>query len=348
MTYRFDILYSGQYPTHMRSLLIMLASTLHAVSYAQPVLNLTNLQPVVGSTYTFSDAAYQAQGAAGANVTWNFGSLVPTGTPVSFTYVNPTTAEGAINYPGANSAWRSGTGAQAVVNYQSYSASSMQELGTWLGFGYSVFTDPLQQLSFPLTYNTSWSDDYSGTVQLFGTSTISGSLTSTVDAYGTLILPTGTFTNVLRLRTTRSETTTFSGLATTVESQVYYFLKAGFANPLLEVRTTTTTAPGSPPEVEQALRYQSAGNTDIEGTTATSISVAPTITSDLVRVTSPEPFGQDLRVQVIDASGRIIVAPVSVATASVQVDLTLAVPGRYTILLQRPDGRRSTATVIRE
>jgi hypothetical protein len=224
----------------------------------------------------------------------------------------------------------------------------MQELGTWLGFGYSVFTDPLKQLSFPLTYNTTWSDDYSGTVQLFGTSTISGSLTSTVDAYGTLILPTGTFSNVLRMRTTRSETTTFSGLVTTAETEVYYFLKAGFANPLLEVRTTTTTSPGSPPEVEQSLRYQSAGNTDVEVNTAAAISVAPTVTAGLVRITSAEPFGQGLRVQLIDASGRTAEAPFIASTSSLEVDLSRTAPGRYTILLQRPDGSRSISTVIRE
>ncbi len=329
----------------MRFRTLALLAAFPVAAWAQPTLNLGNMQPSIGTTFTFADAAYQSPGAAGANVTWDLSGLIPTTTPVSFTYVDPAATTGAAYYPGATSAWQSGSG---VVNYQAYSSTSLQDLGTWFGLGYVVFNDPIKNLPFPLSYNTSWSDDYAGTAEVFGTTTIDGSLTATVDAYGTLILPAASFTNVLRVRMTKVETTVTAGQTTTIVTESHLYLKAGIANPLLEQRTTTTTPAGGSPVVEQTLTYQLNAVIGLEEVLAApAVTVTPSLTAGPVEVRTSVPAGPGSEFLLLDPLGRIV-RRMAGASLVQYIDLSGEAPGRYALVVAWPDGRRATAPLVRQ
>lgn len=329
----------------MRTPLLSLLSLSAFTTVCQPTLNLGNMQPTVGDTYTRANAAYQAPGPAGVNVTWDFSTVVPVDAPLTLTYVVPSTAPGAANYPTANAAWQTASG---FVNFQQYASTSLQDLGTWFGFGYGVFTDPIKVLAFPCTFNTTWNDNYQGTAQVFGTTIINGSITSTADAYGTLILPSGTFTNVLRVRSTRSETNITADLATTISGETYYFLKAGYSNPLMEIRNTTTTQPGGVPQVEQTLTYMTASSVGTPELAARiPVTVFPTATDGLVVIRTDSPLDGGTEVLLLDGLGRIVHRHVPVPAATLQLDLGTFRPGRYTVVVTWPDGRRSVAAVVR-
>ncbi len=74
----------------------------------------------------------------------------------------------------------------------------------------STYTDPLIDFKFPITYLQQFTDTYqfntvSGGI---GNSTEAGQVDYTVDGYGTIITPVGTFSNVLRIKRMRTATQT--------------------------------------------------------------------------------------------------------------------------------------------
>ncbi|MDV7396316.1 hypothetical protein RZS08_33285, partial [Arthrospira platensis SPKY1] len=73
---------------------------------------------------------------------------------------------------------------------------------------------------FPLHYGDQMSDDIEGTNTVFAggspfVTQRTGTTTTEVDGYGTLITPLGTFNNVLRVKRTESISDSFMGFATT-------------------------------------------------------------------------------------------------------------------------------------
>lgn len=330
---------------HLNALVAFsVAATFSAV--AQPTLNLANLNPSVGSTYVYAEAAYQPPGAGGANVTWNFATLAQ-GTLTTFSYVNPATAPGTSTYPGATSAWDAGSG---LINYQDFDASGANELGTWFdGFGYSYYLNGVKFLSFPLTYNTNWTDTYAGTAEFFGqTNTITGSLSAQVDGWGTLILPSGTYTNVLRIRVTRDETTTGTGVTITADNEFHYYVKAGYANPLLESLDQTTVTNGGDPQVEQSLRFLVGASVGVSEVAADAgFSAWPSVTEDVVQVRANSFLSAGTVLQVLDAVGRSVLTERTAQGATHTLDLSAFAPGRYTIMVIEADGQRAALPLVK-
>jgi len=88
-----------------------------------------------------------------------------------------------------------------------------------------------------LTYNTSFTDFFEATFTS-GTNTVHrhGDVTVLADGYGTLILPTGTFTNVLRVKIVEDYQDDVTGFpATEYDSEIFMWYKQGYHNYLLSI-----------------------------------------------------------------------------------------------------------------
>ncbi|MFC2111555.1 T9SS type A sorting domain-containing protein, partial [Bacteroidota bacterium] len=192
--------------------------------YSQPSLtgalmpspwDITDLHP--------ADTAFVNHGPDGANQTWDFSNIT--------VYFNP---QGYYYYPPAitlyDSAFPTATVALEIAlnlfNYYFYetSPSGYILLGEWSDIWELPYSDPKQALTFPFTYNSTVTDTYGGTSAPYSgtTKTLTGNFTTTCDGYGTLILPSATHTNVLRLKTIDHYTEAYSGPDTPA---VYDFIR---------------------------------------------------------------------------------------------------------------------------
>lgn len=183
-----------------------------SVSAQSTTLTRTNYSVVIGFVLEFkvataATASLVPLATSGAGVTWNCAGLVQNGSipTVTFNTVNPSTTPYASSYPNANQTFTDpNLTSMTGYDYVNLSNDSLSFYGNRKpGQNYEIYMNPEILLKFPFAYTNSYVDNYaknnytsSGTFSSFQT----GSRTVTYDAYGTLILPSGTYSNVARIK----------------------------------------------------------------------------------------------------------------------------------------------------
>lgn len=190
----------------MRKLIFSLTSIAlsHFSTWAQPVATAANVTDFTGEFY-FAEANSFTPGPAGANQTWDFSNLVLTlaGTDTPQVAANTPFAN---QFPTANNCYKfSGMFPPDRYYYQKISADKYEILGLAITAttGDNYTPNPRTFATFPYTFGTAYTDTYRKVNETSDTSA-----TVTYDAYGTLILPTGTYTNVIRQKVVTNGTTT--------------------------------------------------------------------------------------------------------------------------------------------
>lgn len=167
---------------------------------AQPTLTPANTNMVVGEINGTTSYNWVAQGNSGANQTWNFGAITTNTTGFNSTYT-VTTVPSSITaqYPSANVVLKGTYGG----NVYKTSNASLQLYGVYDAMSPNnslVNQNPMDMIHYPFTFNNTFTDTYSGTQGPAGFQQVTkGTATITADGYGTLTLPGGTFSNVLRV-----------------------------------------------------------------------------------------------------------------------------------------------------
>jgi hypothetical protein len=241
------------YKIHLLLFLFTGASWLSAAQ--APTLTAANMNPLIGDKFVIHNCNTNnvLPGASGADTSWDFSSLatlsaqsIDTGTAIAAA----STQTDAL-FPASN---------LAIITPSSSSTAYYIENDTILAQNgiyvspeeYTAYSDPMDQLQFPFTYNNTFTDYYSSLVVYTpaGGSTVNavnaGNITVTADAYGTLTLP-GTpepvvFSNVLRVHSIQPYTDSVGVLGAplleyTIESYIWY--TPYYHNPLLIISTTT-------------------------------------------------------------------------------------------------------------
>jgi hypothetical protein len=193
-----------------------------AVSFAQPTIQANQYDYASVQEFTFKYSSGQtaiSPGASGANVTWNFSSLTGSSTYNYTTAACPGETD-CGTFPGANQVL-----ILASLNSKTYwkkTTNTLEQTGEKGNSTSSdfVYTDPIKFMQFPMTFGQTYSDTYTGAAPI-GTKT--GMLNSTIDAYGTLTTPAGTFANVLRQKIVETATVTVSGQPSTIQFTHYYW-----------------------------------------------------------------------------------------------------------------------------
>ncbi|HRP01142.1 MAG TPA: T9SS type A sorting domain-containing protein [Candidatus Kapabacteria bacterium] len=183
--------------------------------WAQPTIT-NKMTPQIGEKYAYSyyDTVGVKQGNAGANVLWDFSTLVKlqgSEQTVNFEIVSPNTTPYANTFAGANYAYKQKDAENQTDSYVYYKSSSdrIERLGVGFAEGAEILSDWELVQKFPFTYEDSFSDAFKGTIDVVAEGQSfnlkrGGSIAITADAYGTLKLPSGTFSNVLRLKVIQS------------------------------------------------------------------------------------------------------------------------------------------------
>ncbi len=196
----------------MKSKIIFALSILLAgILNAQPIFQSTDIIPTAGETFkTVKFFGNYNKGNDGASVTWDYSTIpvfpedtftvnvtLPQNTPLGNQFSNAT-------YAIKNDAF--------VITYLKATANSLEMLGEADDEVALPFSDSKKLFTLPLTFGSSTTDTYYGEASdaMFSTS-IQGTITAQANAYGTLMLPTGTFTNVMRITTIDSFITRFEG-----------------------------------------------------------------------------------------------------------------------------------------
>ncbi|MDN3693427.1 T9SS type A sorting domain-containing protein [Chryseobacterium tructae] len=196
----------------MKKLNFVLFLTAGIMSYAQPSITKAGVDRVNSTINLKSEdvtATSITAGSAGANITWDFSAYTGTN-PVSFVSRICPGQTNCFRFPGANRI-------SIMTNVDTNDFSSMTDTETTMLGSYSgpalgdvtvTYVNPLTEYKFPITYLQQFDDTYefNSVSASIGNVNETGQVSVSVDAYGTVITPKGTYPNVLRIKRMRTAT----------------------------------------------------------------------------------------------------------------------------------------------
>jgi len=337
------------YPVLLSALLFAGTAALPRQAGAQPTIDQSNFAPSPGESFVLNASAWMDPGASGADVTWDFSALVIDST-FTYAYVDPASTPMTDSFPTATVAHAEGGG----YAYRSFDATGGYYLGYHMGGTSPVvdYQDPELTFQFPCTYGTQWVDDLFADYLPGPAWYYAGSINAEADGHGTLILPYGTFTNVLRLHLTRSYTLETPWPEDAFyENDIYYYLRPDTHYPLVEVFTDSSgTTDGGDPIVTTGVRWLSDPFAGVQGTVAPANTLVAVAQGDgLVRLDLSLNTGGAATIQVIDAAGRTVAQDrmgLGAGASSHTLGMSTLAPGLYTVRLLLNGQQMTTRLVI--
>ncbi|MFK7920384.1 MAG: T9SS type A sorting domain-containing protein [Bacteroidia bacterium] len=253
------------------SLLACLALT--STLWSQATINGNTVLTIGESVPVNLGLDYWNPGPSGANQTWDF-SAVGHNQTWDWRFYDPSETVFADSFPSANMAF-----ALPIENspeswsYYRFANDSLHYLGSAsilsptdsTGFYQILEQDPELELVFPFTYGTSVSDQAQG-VQWVNAGSLTFEqtrdkiTTRSVDAYGSLTTPYGTFNNVLRVRTTESIADTLRTIVPVASSQEivrYTWYSADERYVLMQMDSIAVMSFGMPVDINHAHMFRS-------------------------------------------------------------------------------------------
>jgi len=229
----------------MKKIYLSIITTLAAFS-ASAQLTDANHSPVAGdmfSTYQCDSTGITA-GASGAGATWNHATIT-----THSSIVNNYTA--AVN---SNASYpQPGVAVASALSNMSYYKASATSLNYWGGniqvgaiAATLIYTAPAVIAAYPMSLNTTSSSVTSGSISIPSIAqngTFSGNSNALADGSGTLVLPTGTYSNVIRVVTSQTINFTVPLGAGTVNQKNYDYYNVGVKEALFSITTSTIVSP---------------------------------------------------------------------------------------------------------
>ncbi len=227
---------------------------LTTTSFAQVEIQASDLNPILGETFTSYKTNAVSVGPTGNNVTWDLTQMVST--------ANQSSAIAAANtsFPLSNST----TNIDDLSKLYNLNNTSGQFMyGDLEGTTLITYTDPMQMMAFPITTTLTASDVHTATFSAMGFDfNRSGTTSISCNSWGTLITPEGSFTNVLRVRLQMDYVDTYVGGSFTYSVIAYAWYKAGIHKELASV--VEITSPQGVSSYGQYLETSSLGIQEVE------------------------------------------------------------------------------------
>lgn len=285
--------------------LLIYAST---VAMAQSSVLPSSYMPQVGETFTSQPVhiAGISEGGAGAHQTWDLRTIADSGSATTEFVLAPSATPYSSLYPGAAVALVTTDGTDTAYAYEGMTGGDVAALGNYMTIiGGGIYYHPARVFfHLPATYGDVYGHAFAGASD--NGDTINGVDSFTVDGYGTLRLPQGDFTDVLRFRRTQHVSSTNTGFSYFVQldQTEYAFYSLVYHDFLFDIQYTVNDVNGSVFAATTA-RYAKSVTTGLTGVEKESaISVFPNPTKDLIQIRMQESY--ESRLRLVDATGHIV------------------------------------------
>ena len=341
-------------------LLIAFCCCYQTMTWAQAPTITANQNPLVGSyadLYTAPVGSVATPGAGGANLTWDFSNF-SLNTPNKLEFQNASETPYAATFPNTIAAYyRDGLQLpSAKLGYEFFSTAGNMLTKKGIANVLNVvvnYTDPKKVLTYPFTFGSNFTDDFSATYTVQG-ATVSeqGTVSVSADGYGTLILPFGTVQNVLRVHTTETYTQTIPGFPNPLNyvTHTYNWYRPDWAFPVISI--TTETVDVSPQTVTTAFFVNyiptNVGTPTIDNSN-NSLSVYPNPATTTTNVQFDLPTLAHAQLAIYNAVGQLVSSDFDATTVGKQnivVDCSQYPRGVYTIVLTTAEGQTQTQRLI--
>ena len=335
----------------MKKLLLPILLLFCIPSFSQPVLTGANSNPVVGELFYrhVVDTAGVKLGASGPGSVWNYGGL----TVIKNDTVNVVTCSSTPycdSFPTSSIAFQF---SPADVSYGiANSAFTMGVGGHSDAVGYSKMLRMDTAMIYPVSYPMSWSDT---SIEVYDTTYASSHLfrsgSRNVDGYGTLILPSGTFTNVMRIHDVVYLTdSNYTGSSLHVyyhRTDGYSWYVPGFHFPLLTMEVDNDVMTGAIQDIFFVVYYTGSGlaSLSVARDQIPDVQVYPNPVKDVIHINNLQSAAAYRIVNVVG----MVLQQGMVDEHNSMLPVKYLVPGMYTLVLEDAHtGERTTRKIVKE
>lgn len=324
--------------------------------WAQPILTSESFY-IPGDVVTAYDVATQNlnDGSDGDNQTWDFSELQTLQESSSWggSVVDPSTLNDFDFYSGANIAMMMNDG---VIRYWNSNEQELAAMGQGGDQDLLQLTNSNKLLEFPFTLGTSFSDDASG--MLYSTCrTYEWESTSETQGvgYGTLILPSGTYDNVLKVRRISFTSKTETELGFERENNIveHYWFQPGTPGPLFYMRSWNNN--GCPGSNEGTEAFYTVTNNVSTGTQSNednelSLSIFPNPATDKTHLNVRSAESLVGEIWISDMLGQSVVTvnePGKIENSRLyNIDLGKLQPGMYVLNLRTDEVHKTQKLIV--
>jgi hypothetical protein len=306
------------------------------VSIAQPVLTDPGCNPVPGENFTIIISPSVSPGNSGANQNWNLSSMSFSSSGNVTISIAATTPSSGL-YPGANVGYKDGYYNQffktSSVSLQSYGNFYYADVNQ--GTVVTTYTDPVDYLHLPCNYNDTYTDAFSGSK--YTTTSITpnfihfGTTTVTADGYGTLAVPTKSYSSVMRVHLNSRKRDSISGnsFGSYYNADEYLWFTPGVHYPVAGIISYGGNMSGF-----YISNYSVAGIKEISNTLK-NVQLYPIPASEFLHISVPPEASNELELNVINSLGQVLKSKSVIAESSqVSLKVTDLAEGIYTIKIR--------------
>ncbi len=294
----------------MRPLLPLLTSLVAApLTHAQPTLSFATHAPDNIGSYIRAEGSYVDPGPAGAGIVWDLSAAEPNGWQDTMLYLPAAQGMSPSLFPNAQHVLRLMRSMGNSDAYYEADDTGLRYRGTTDGNAWNmVMEDMMDELRFPCSYGTAWTDEAHGTSPPSWVDSLT--ITAEADGYGTLIAPSGTYTDVLRIHQVRRMTSRQDlGFITNTYRHAYHaylFYAQAHRYPVMQVWTDTATIDGGAINIVRWSEWNMDNFSrigEIRGA-GERITLSPNPATERVVITGDLMTGS--QVSLLDASGRVM------------------------------------------
>lgn len=335
----------------MKKINLILFLIVGILSYAQPSITRAGVDRV-NSTISLKSGDVSGTsitaGSSGANITWDFSAYTGVNPITYTTKVCPGEAN-CFRFPGANRI-------AAMANIDTNDFSSMTDteatmLGSYsgpaLGDVTVTYVNPLIEYKFPITYLQQFDDTYefNSVSASIGNTNETGQVSVTVDGYGTVITPRGTYPNVLRIKRMRTATQTIASvpvpLTATYTNESYQWVSQ--TDGMVFSFAINTSVFSGNTNVSKSVSYLDTAvlsTVDLDSKKG-EISIYPNPSTDFIMISSKEDVK---KVTISSLEGKIVLA----AENSGKIDVSKLSKGVYILRGELKNGTVVSKKIIKK
>lgn len=321
-------------------------------SNSQPTLTVSSA-PVPWDFFVFhpADSASAQPGSGGANQTWDFSQVKAKWNPQTINYL-PTQSTGYDTaFPTATAAIED-VFVPGEYIFIKKGTNDLVGLGSASSFKILKYSNPITMLTYPFTYNSVINDTYSGTAKV---STLefkkNGTYQVTGDGYGTLILPAGTHTNVLRVKTVNDYTEEWVGSTKYTYNVVEYnWYLPSKKQPLVMIRSIDSKIDtASQPKLKLILVSAFAAGISSQEVIDDELTIYPNPSNSTTEISIQIKDKTDLKLELFNPMGQLIYVSLNKNITSGKYKKTLdlsGIPSGYYIVRIVQNGQVAVKPLI--